>query len=84
MVDVPITVIIPPIIAAYDKGIRNLPGETLFFFAHWYTYGINKATIGVLFKNADNAVTPAVIRNMNDRGLFVFPNNVSSQPIILK
>jgi len=53
LVEVPITVIMPPRIAAKDKGISNADTDPPVRFDHRETAGTSIATIGVLLKKAD-------------------------------
>ena len=68
MVEVPITVIIPPRIVANERGIRNFDAGFPVRRAQSFTYGIMNATIGVLFNTEDNEDTVNIIRNKNARG----------------
>ena len=54
---VPIRVHMPPRMAAYDTGRSNFDGDRQCFSVHERTAGINMATSGVLFVNADTAAT---------------------------
>src|SRR5699024_8259055 len=53
-VDVPINVIIPPRIVAYDKGSKNFEASYQRSIHHLFRIGVNVATIGVLFRNAES------------------------------
>lgn len=75
LVEVPITVIIPPKIVAKDSGIKNLEEELHVLSAQSFTYGIIKATIGVLFKNAEMGDTVVINRNRNFLGERFLLNN---------
>lgn len=52
-VDVPISVHIPPNMAAYDSGMSSFFAEMPTLRHHTLTCGINITTMGVLFRNAD-------------------------------
>jgi hypothetical protein len=64
LVFVPINVQVPPNNVAYDNGIRNFEGAKLRNRHHDFTTGINIATIGVLFKNAETPATGDI--NLNN------------------
>ena len=46
----------PPRIAAYDNGMRNLRSGSRALRAHCFIIGMNTTTTGVLFRNADTDV----------------------------
>jgi hypothetical protein len=53
LVDVPISVVVPPRTQTYDKGISNFLGLTLIAWARRMMIGIMTTTTGVLFMNAE-------------------------------
>ena len=57
LVEVPISVHIPPNIEAKDNGMRSFDGETSRLPDHSSTRGISAATIGVLLMNAERPAT---------------------------
>ena len=59
LVDVPISVAMPPSSAANDSGISSLLTDTCRRSAHDEICGISIATIGVLFRNADDTAVGA-------------------------
>ena len=59
--DVPISVIVPPMIDRYDSGIISLEAETFIARASCMKTGIITTTKGVLFMKADIATTPSAI-----------------------
>ena len=61
LVDVPISVTIPPRIAAHDKGINSLDAGTLCLLPQSLTNGIIIATTGVLFMKAELPPTKGII-----------------------
>ena len=67
LVDVPISVVMPPSSAANDNGISSLLTETCRRAAHDEICGISIATIGVLFKKADETAVGGSTRSRGRR-----------------
>lgn len=59
-VDVPSNVYIPPILAAYTKGINSLEGARPIFCAQLFIIGLKITIIGVLLINAKRPATGIV------------------------
>ena len=55
LVDVPMSVHMPPRMAAYDSGMRNLRTARPVLRAHCLMIGMKTTTTGVLFRKADTA-----------------------------
>jgi hypothetical protein len=71
-VDVPISVSVPPRIAAYDSGNRSFDGESLLCSARSEIIGMNTATTGVLLMNpAIGPVVPTVAASARNSLPFV-------------
>jgi len=51
LVEVPMSVIVPPATAAKERGMRNLPTFQLRSWALDFNKGMSRATTGVLFMN---------------------------------
>ena len=58
LVEVPISVHVPPRIAAYDKGIRSCVGAMPILRASRTAIGMSTTTTGVLFIKAEAAMVP--------------------------
>ena len=84
LVEVPITVIIPPVIAAKDNGIKNLDGDCSCFLDHLVIYGIIRATTGVLFINDEIKATKELIWNKKSFGFWFLVKSLSKYFKILK
>src|SRR5690606_18062494 len=69
------SVIVPPKIVANDNGIKNFEGAKSYFSHHDFTMGVRVATIGVLFKKAENKATGVNNFNRATRGFFPSFNN---------
>ena len=82
--DVPISVIIPPMIVAYESGISNLEGAILFFLPHSTTYGAINATTGVLLITVLSNATWLIILNKNPRYVLAFLKMASKRYSIWK
>ena len=67
LVDVPISVAMPPSSAANDSGISSLLTDTWRRSAHELICGMSIATIGVLLRNADDSAVGGSTRSRGNR-----------------
>src|SRR5690606_30145321 len=79
LVDVPTTVIMPPSIAAKESGIRNFEAESPDRSAQSFTYGMRKATIGVLLIIDDTPADDTMIPRRKRFGLSVSVNSPANR-----
>ena len=61
LVEVPISVVVPPKIAAKDNGIRSFDGAMLIALASRMATGIRMITTGVLLMKAERKMTAAIM-----------------------
>ncbi|EAR66009.1 hypothetical protein B14911_11842 [Bacillus sp. NRRL B-14911] len=62
-VEVPISVMVPPRMEAYESGISTFEGWILFSIAHFCRKGRKRVTNGVLLMKAEAVLTGTMIRN---------------------
>ena len=60
LVDVPISVVVPPKIAAKERGISSFEGEILIARARRIATGMRMITTGVLLIKAESSTTPSI------------------------
>ena len=76
LVLVPINVHMPPNMAAYDKGIKNLEGDKSMRSVQLFKAGISKATTGVLLIKAEIPDTGKTMRaNFRESAVWFFRPN---------
>ena len=64
LVDVPISVVVPPRIAAKDSGMRSFDGATPIVLASLIATGLSITTTGGVLMNADSVMTPSIMAIM--------------------
>ena len=80
LVDVPISVVVPPKIDAKDRGISNLDGEIFNDLASRIATGINTTTTGVLLMKADRKITASIMTRIARMGGQPVVNCVTHRP----
>ncbi len=76
----PISVVVPPKIAAKESGISSFDGATPIVRASWITTGISTTTIGVLFMRADRIITPSIMASIATTGDARLASRETSRP----
>ena len=89
LVDVPMSVHIPPMMLANESGISNLEGLILAVAAMRPTIGMKTATTGVLLMNADTTATRSISNRVACLGLLrkrsdIRPASICSAPVFNK